>query len=84
MLANFTGNYLFIALGALGFTVGTIETYKTFFFPSKPRGKFAGKEIRYPEMLKKRQHFVPVFAGIWIIVITMIVVAFTRPHNGLL
>ena len=28
------------------------RNYKTFFFPSKPRGKFAGKPILYPEMLR--------------------------------
>ncbi|RMG67443.1 MAG: hypothetical protein D6715_04800 [Calditrichaeota bacterium] len=84
MLAHFTTNYLFISMGALGFTVGTIETYKTFFFPSKPRGKFAGKEIRYPEMLRRRQYFIPLYAGIWLAVLITIVVAFQSPRQGLL
>lgn len=84
MLASFTDNYLFIAFGALGYTIGTIETYKTFFFPSKPRGKFAGKEIRFPEMLKKRQYFVPLFVAVWIAVITTIIVALIQPHQGLI
>ncbi len=84
MLANFTDNYLFICFGALGFTIGTIETYKTFFFPSKPRGKFAGKEIRFPEMLQKRQYFIPLYAGIWLAVITTIILGFAGPHEGLL
>lgn len=84
MLAHFTKNYLFISMGALGFTVGTIETYKTFFFPSKPRGKFAGKPIKYPDMLRKRQYFVPLYAAIWLAVIVTIVVAFLQPHDGLL
>ena len=39
----------------LGYTIATIETYKTFFFPNKPRGKFAGKPILFPKMLKKRR-----------------------------
>ncbi len=84
MLANFTTNYLFISMGALGFTIGTIETYKTFFFPSKPRGKFAGKEIKYPEMLQRRQYFIPLYAGIWFLVIVAIIIAFFSPHNGLI
>ncbi len=84
MLANFTDNYLFIAMGALGYTVGTIETYKTFFFPSKPRGKFAGKEIKFPEMLQRRQYFVPLYVAIWAAVLTGMVVAFMQPHQGLI
>lgn len=84
MLARFTDNYLMIAMGALGYTVGTIETYKTFFFPSKPRGKFAGKEIRYPEMLERRNFFVPVYVAIWVAVIAVVVMAFMQPCNGLI
>ena len=60
---------LIVARCALGFTVATIETYKTFFFPSKPRGKFAGKPIVYPEWLRFRLRFVPLYVGIWAFVI---------------
>jgi hypothetical protein len=84
ILINFTDNYLFISMGALGYTVDTIETYKTFFFPNKPCGKFAGKEIKFPEMLKKRQYFVPLYIAIWLAVITTFVVAFVQPHEGLI
>jgi len=84
MLANFTDNYLYICFGGLGYTVSTIETYKTFFFPSKPRGKFAGKEIQFPEISKQRQFFVPLYVLIWIAVITTIIVAFVQPHEGLI
>ncbi len=55
--------------GAIGYTVATTETWKTFFFPSVPRGKFAGKPIRFPEMLRKRQYFVPLYVAIWILVL---------------
>jgi hypothetical protein len=65
LLSRFTDNLFLIPLGALGFTVATLETYKTFFFPSKPRGKFAGKPVLYPEMLRRRNAFVPLYAGIW-------------------
>jgi hypothetical protein len=84
LLAFFTTNFLYIVFGALGYTVGTIETYKTFFFPNKPRGKFAGKEIKYPEMLTRRQRFVPLYVAIWLAVITTFVVAFAQPHKGLI
>lgn len=84
ILANFTDNYLFITFGALGYTIATTETYKTFFFPSKPRGKFAGKEIKFPEMLRRRQYFIPLYAGIWVFVLTIMVAAFLTPHGGLL
>jgi len=84
LLACFTTNYIFIAMGALGYTVGTIETYKTFFFPNKPRGKFAGKLIQFPEMLERRQKFVPLYVAIWLAVITTFVIAFTQSREGLI
>ena len=65
LVSNFTSSYPLIALCAIGFTVATLETYKTFFFPSKPRGKFAGKPILYPGMLSRRQYFVPLYVLIW-------------------
>ena len=55
--------------GAIGYTVATTETYKTFFFPSKPRGKFAGMPVLYPDMLRKRQPFIALYAAIWLVVI---------------
>ena len=82
-LSLLTSNYLLIALPALGYTVATIETYKTFFFPSRPRGKFAGKPILFPGMLRTRYRFVPVYVAIWIFVVTAWVLALTRPHHGL-
>jgi hypothetical protein len=82
-LSLFTDNYILIALPALGYTVATIETYKTFFFPNKPRGKFAGKPILFPEMLERRKYFAPVFVIVWICVATFWILAFTRPHQGL-
>lgn len=84
LLSLFTDNYLYISVGALGYTVATIETYKTFFFPSKPRGKFAGKEINYPEMLQRRQRFVPLYISIWLAIILTFIIAIFQPYNGLL
>jgi hypothetical protein len=70
LVSAFTQNLAFAALAGLGFTIATLETYKTFFFPSKPRGKFAGKPLAYPEMLERRRWFVPVYAGIWMLIAT--------------
>jgi hypothetical protein len=68
-LSRFTNSYLLAALGGAGFSVATIETYKTFFFPHRPRGKFAGKPVIFPEHLVRRQRFIPIYAGIWAIVL---------------
>jgi hypothetical protein len=48
---------------ALAALVAT-EAYKTFVFPSSPRGKFAGMPVRYPDMLHRRRHFLPVYVAI--------------------
>jgi hypothetical protein len=80
LLSNFTDNYVLMALGGLGYTVASIETYKTFFFPSRPRGKFAGKPILYPQFLAMRQRFVPLYAGIWVLVMATLGLAFLEPR----
>ena len=82
LLAHFTQSLILIALGGIGYTVATIETYKTFFFPNKPRGKFAGKPILFPEMLVRRQRYVPIYVAIWVLMITGFVLAFLGPHHG--
>jgi hypothetical protein len=81
--ANLTDNFVVITLCSIGFTVATIETYKTFFFPSRPRGKFQGKPILFPDMLNKRQYAVPVFIACWIYVILYGILGFLGPHAGL-
>jgi len=81
--AKLTDNFILITLCSIGFTIASIETYKTFFFPSRPRGKFSGKPTLFPEMLKKRQKFIPVYVAIWLFVITLAVLAFLGPHRGL-
>jgi hypothetical protein len=72
-LSTLTPNLLLITLAATGFTVATTETYKTFFFPSKPRGKFAGMPVRYPDTLRLRQRFVPVYVAIWAAVVAAVI-----------
>jgi len=81
--AVFTTEYLFIALCGLGYTVATIETYKTFFFPNKPRGKFAGKPILFPDLLRWRYRFAPLYAAIWIAVLVNLGLALQEPRRGL-
>lgn len=84
MAANLTDHFVVITLCSIGFTIATIETYKTFFFPNRPRGKFQGKPIIFPEMLKYRQRFIPLYALCWLYVITAGVLAFVGPHSGLI
>jgi hypothetical protein len=68
-LAHLTDSYLQIAVASIGYERATAETYKTFFFPSKPRGKFAGKPILFPGMVQRRQRFVPLYVAIWAAVV---------------
>jgi len=82
LVSVLTDSYPLIALCAVGFTVATLETWKTFFFPSTPRGKFAGKPVHFPEMLTRRQYFVPLYALIWAGVLVTFVAAFT-PARGM-
>lgn len=84
LLAHFTGSYLLLAMAALGYTIATTETYKTFFFPSKPRGKFAGMPVTHPDMLTRRHRFVPLYAAVWLLVIAAFVLGFLGPRSGLL
>ncbi len=82
--AHFTPHWTVLAIAAEGFTVAAIETYKTFCFPNKPRGKFAGKPILHPQYLTFRQNFIPLYFGIWAIVLGHMIWAFLRPHTPFL
>jgi hypothetical protein len=75
LLSQLTNSYLEIAVASIGFERAAAETYKTFFFPSKPRGKFAGKPVLFPQMLHRRRYFVPAYVAIWAVVIVTGVVA---------
>lgn len=65
VLAQMTDSYFQVAVAAIGYERAAAETYKTFFFPRKPRGKFAGKPIRFPDMLRHRRFVIPIFVAIW-------------------
>ena len=73
-------NLVYIAFPALGYCIASIETYKTFFFPSVPRGKFAGMPVTHPEMLQERKKFVPLYVTIWVFVIAINAVAIVAPE----
>jgi hypothetical protein len=65
LLWRLSGDPVVVALAATGLTIATLETYKTFFFPGRPRGKFAGKPVLYPGMLSRRNVAVPLYVSIW-------------------
>jgi len=64
LLSRLTESSLIIAVAAIGYERATAETYKTFCFPSKPRGKFTGKPVLHPQMLQRRIYFVPAYVAI--------------------
>lgn len=72
LLAQLTADLVVVTLAATGFTIATTESYKTFLFPSRPRGKFAGKPVWFPDVLRKRNRVVPVYLGIWLLVLLML------------
>ena len=78
LVSLLTDDLVLITMAAEGFVIMTTETYKTFFFPSKPRGKFAGKPVIFPEWLRLRQRFVPLYVLIWLVVIGAYLVATTE------
>ena len=84
LVACFSRDYLHIALCGLGYTVASIETYKTFFFPNKPRGKFAGKPILFPHFLSWRYRFAPLYGAIWVAIVVNVAAALSGPRNGVL
>jgi hypothetical protein len=69
VLALLTPDLVTIAFGGLGFSIATIETYKKFHAPAEAPGKFTGKPILYPDVLRWRHRVVPLFAGIWVFVL---------------
>ncbi|MBC8088797.1 MAG: hypothetical protein H7Z40_16145, partial [Phycisphaerae bacterium] len=62
LLFPLTGNAMLAGIAAIGYERAASENYKTFFFPSRPRGKFAGKPVAFPSMLRVRHRFVPAYA----------------------
>ena len=84
VLAYFTDSWIVLAGAALGYTIATTETYKTFFFLSRPRGKFQGMPIAHPEWETRRFFFLPTYIAVWIAVVASFVLGFMGPHSGIL
>ena len=76
LLSPLADSHLHATVAAIGFERATVETWKTFCFPDRPRGKFAGMPIRHPAMLATRRHFVPIYAAIWLAVLASGALAF--------
>ena len=72
-MSQLNDSLVLVGLAATGYTVATTETYKTFFFPSKPRGKFAGTPVHFPEMMLRRQRFIALYVAIWLVVVVAMV-----------
>ena len=79
LLSRVTDSYLLAAVGSIGFERATAETYKTFFFPDTPRGKFAGMPVHFPEMHRHRRFAVPAFIAIWAVVVWLGAMALGSP-----
>lgn len=84
VLSALTTSYLAIAFGALGLTIATIETHKKFGSPLEAPGKFTGQPLRFPDMLRVRRRFVPVFAVLWIALLATLLAALVDAPGGLL
>jgi hypothetical protein len=84
LLSLISADYVLISLGALGFTIATIETYKKFFNRHKAPGKFEGKPVRHPEMYRTRRGFVPIYVSLWVLIGLSIALALVEPSQGLL
>jgi len=76
----FTNHLVLITMCSIGFTIMSIETYKTFFFLDRPRGKFQGMPVTHPEWETKRKKFVPMYVAIWIAVLVIGVLGYMRDH----
>ena len=81
----FTDHLVLITAVSIGLTIASIETYKSFFFLDRPRGKFQGMPEHFPEWLTKRKKFVPLYAAIWVAVLACFVIGLTqRPEPATL
>ena len=81
LLAPYTQSLLPAGAAALGFTIASIETYKTF-IDGRPPGKFAGKPVRYPLALDTRWRLVPLFAAIWIAIVLTAIAGWPKDGIG--
>jgi hypothetical protein len=69
VVMDFTSDYVLIAVSSLGFTIATIETYKTFLTGDRPPGKWARQRLLHPHLVLWRRRFTPLFFGIWMVLV---------------
>ena len=81
VLFTLSSSVLLSAAAAVGYERLTSENYKTFFFPSRPRGKFAGKPVTHPTMLQRRGRFVPAYFAIRVALLWLAADAYLRPSR---
>ena len=80
LLAPYTHELVPTGIAALGYTIASIETYKTF-IDGRPPGKFAGKVVRHRLALRSRWRLVALFAAIWIAIVLTAIAGW--PENGI-
>jgi len=80
----FTSNLLLITMSSIGFTIASIETYKTFGYRDNSPGKFKGKPVTHPEMMTKRKKFIPLFFLIWLLVLVSFIFGLTNSTDALI
>ena len=68
-LSLVTDSYLHIAVAAIGYERAAVETYKTTLARDTAPGKFIGTPELHPAMRIHRRRAVPIFLGIWVLVL---------------
>lgn len=84
VVALFTTDWMLIAIAAAGYSVASIETYKTLRTRTRPPGKFADQPIRYPRARDRLRWVGPAHAGLWLIIAAGLTIAIAEPHTGAL
>jgi hypothetical protein len=82
LLALFSTDLVTVGFSALGYSIATIETHKKFLSSDSAPGKFTGKAERFPEMRQHRRRFVPVYVGVWALVLLTIAAAVTTEFRS--
>lgn len=84
VVAVFTTDWMLIVIAAGGYSVASIETYKTLRTRAHPPGKFADQPIRYPFARDRLHWCAPAYAGLWLLVAAGLTIALSEPHAGAL
>ena len=71
VLLGLSSRWPIVVLGAIGYTVATIETYKTFGSAGKP----PNQPILFPGLMTRRASVIPIFVAIWVGLLSTFVLA---------